>query len=554
MNMRTCVAPSGRFIFGIHQPRYRIANLRQRAAIEPLGATGAGDPVDNRQNFPSGDLQEEQGRWIFEIPNALPFRGTTYIDKSWADARAKEPASIRLPPAPSFSFRESLARLDESKGINDRDLSRALAVMPEPVLLALAANSTDPADLIAIANLSCEFIAGENGGPLGLKYRSDESGRNRPIIQRHALFEAVANNPHLPDDYKVAMVLRPGVQGSSEVVGEWRLEEKTHIFEYLRRNSYIPWGHYAANFADDAVRYRLGDLAPPDMRGLRHLYYQRTYIRLAEDLGLRTPRSRSLSVTELEELRRSIISEIHRRPDAIPFTATLWGWNYGFDFTPSGYRLHASHQQIHQQFALLPSAVDAWYDDGEPAGTIASYGCGDLVAEFIGKYRRQTGEHFFEKYLTAIRGNRRMDRGSGDSNLILHEDEDVMLFVPKAQTSQWELQILTLKPVGNILEADTACRASLDRALLVAMRILAAMGARMVTTIEFPKRFVGTEEDQRLLYSFLPRLPESPGAFSEAQLRFINGHYPEDFAAACRARMRDAGLVIHPEQWLEQRQ
>jgi hypothetical protein len=27
------------------------------------------------------------------------------------------------------------------------------------------------------------------------------------------------------------------------------------------------------------------------------------------------------------------------------------------------------------------------------------------------------------------------------------------------------------------------------------------------------------------------------GAFSEAELRFINGHYPEDFAFACRAAM-----------------
>ncbi len=47
------------------------------------------------------------------------------------------------------------------------------------------------------------------------------------------------------------------------------------------------------------------------------------------------------------------------------------------------------------------------------------------------------------------------------------------------------------------------------------------------------------ENDQRLLYSFLPKLPESPGAFSETQLRWINGHFPEDFAAACRAAYRN---------------
>jgi len=58
-----------------------------------------------------------------------------------------------------------------------------------------------------------------------------------------------------------------------------------------------------------------------------------------------------------------------------------------------------------------------------------------------------------------------------------------------------------------------------------------------VTNIEYSKRFDSTDTDQRLLYSFLPRLPHSPGAFSEAQLRWITGHYPEDFALACRSRL-----------------
>jgi hypothetical protein len=51
----------------------------------------------------------------------------------------------------------------------------------------------------------------------------------------------VANNPCLPDLYKEVMVLRPGVQGQSEIVGEWRTGG-SRVFEYLRRNSYIPWG------------------------------------------------------------------------------------------------------------------------------------------------------------------------------------------------------------------------------------------------------------------------------------------------------------------------
>ncbi|MBU1986263.1 MAG: hypothetical protein KJ846_03450, partial [Proteobacteria bacterium] len=71
-----------------------------------------------------------------------------------------------------------------------------------------------------------------------------------------------------------------------------------------------------------------------------------------------------------------------------------------------------------------------------------------------------------------------------------------------------------------------------------AQKALAGLGARMVTSIEYPKR-IGRKGElgQHLLYAFLPRLPKSPGAFSEAQLRFINGHYPEDFAAVCRQQL-----------------
>jgi sugar phosphate isomerase/epimerase len=112
-----------------------------------------------------------------------------------------------------------------------------------------------------------------------------------------------------------------------------------------------------------------------------------------------------------------------------------------------------------------------------------------------------------------------------------------MVFIPKAQTSQWEIQLMALKPIGNILEADTSTRQSLDRAMLATMKILAALGANLVTIIEYSKRFDATDTDQRLIYAFLPRLPQSPGAYTEAQLRWIINHYPEDFAAACRSRL-----------------
>ena len=135
------------------------------------------------------------------------------------------------------------------------------------------------------------------------------------------------------------------------------------------------------------------------------------------------------------------------------------------------------------------------------------------------------------------------NRAGFASSLIIWEDKHAMLFVPKAQTSQWEIQLMALKNnnqqvVGNIVEADSATRASLNHGILLAQKALAGLGARMVTSIEYPKRLGNAGANgQHLLYSFLPRLPQSPGAFSEAQLRYINGHYPEDFAAVCRKQI-----------------
>ena len=158
----------------------------------------------------------------------------------------------------------------------------------------------------------------------------------------------------------------------------------------------------------------------------------------------------------------------------------------------------------------------------------------------IEQYRAAFKSSLFHDYYQAIIGNQRMDgRSDLSRELIVWQDEQVLLFVPKAQTSQWELQIMT-KPgtdqsfVGHVIEADQALRRSLDSAILKAQQALAGRGAKLVTTIEYSKRFASERQDQPLIYCFMPKLPQSPGAFSEIQLRFINGHYPEDFAAVCR--------------------
>ncbi|MFZ0724615.1 MAG: hypothetical protein WAM61_02400 [Desulfobacterales bacterium] len=550
MSPRTSVTASGHFIYGVHKPHFQVTNLRRDDRVRVLGTLGDGRPVNSHTNFPVGEINEPGAEWIFEIPNAFPFRGTTYILRSWADDKARAPSTIRLPEPQAWSFTDLVRQWPggEADPSSANRLDQIFQMLPEPLQLALATTSTDPRDLIRLAEQCCDFVHdAATGQPVGLAYAADGDAPPKAVIRNHLVFETLANNAYMPNDYKEVMVLRPGAQGGSEITADWQAASGSHVFEYLRRNSYIPWGHFAANMADDAVRYRIKDLTRDDVSGLRHLYYQRTYVRIARELGLKLPSARgSLSPEILEDLRRGILDAL-RRGDAagrLGFACTLWGWNFGFDFSPSRYRLHASHQQIHQQYALVPAAVpDSGYSLTGHA--LEAYCCGDLIRDFCRQYRQSTGRPFFESYIAAIRGNRRLDGDSARENsLVVYEDQQVMIFVPKAQTSQWELQLMTLEPVGNILETDERTRASLDRAILISMKILTALGAEMITVIEYAKRFDSADEDQRLLYAFLPRLPESPGAFSEAQLRWILGHYPEDFAVACRRRLPEAMPVV----------
>jgi hypothetical protein len=543
MMPRTCVAPSGRFVYGIHIPSFSVSNLRQEDHVQSLGRDEESRTVDNHINFPIGDIEEQNAEITYEIPNPFPFKGVTYILKSWAEAKAKDPAAIKLPTVEPYSFSNLIKEWYGEKELSDIQMDRFFQSLPNPLKLTLATTTCDPEDLIRLAEDCCEFDHHpDSGRPVGLVFEKRKSNGSRAIIADKHLYDAIANNVFLPDDYKRVMVLRPGAQGGSEIVGDSKNKENgSHVFEYLRRNSYIPWGHYAANMADDAIRYRIDDLTLKDMIGMRHLYYQRTFVRLADELGLSPPSPRiPLKLETLERLRQEIIRVLETLGNGLSlrFNCTLWGWNFGFDYAPSGYRLHASHQQIHQQYAMVPREVSGANISAAPERPIKAFTCGDMIQEFTEQYRKKTGKPFFDTYLQAIRNNQRLDgRNDRESSLIIHENDRVMLFVPKAQTSQWEIQLLVLDQAGNILEADTDTRFAIDRAMLIAMKILSAMGARMITVIEYAKRFDSNDKDQRLLYTFLPRLPESPGAFSEAQMRWINGHYPEDFAVACRNQL-----------------
>jgi hypothetical protein len=534
---RTCVSPEGQFVYGIHKPSYSVHNLRSNTAISQLGELESGEPLLNKTNFPEANVNVEGADWIFEIPNPFSFRGTTYIDKEWADACCKQPAKIRLTENDPVSLTTIL---------NDDSIPASfIKKLPRPLQLALATTSTDPLDLISLAEISCEFSRDSQNIVQGLVYKDNTPHTPKPLIHDHDLFEAVANNSALPDIYKIIMVIRPGAQGASEIIGEWEKDNDTHVYEYLRRNSYIAGGHYAANMADSALRYSIDQLSLQDITALRHLYYQRTYVRLAELLQLDIEFSQhSLSDLQLEDIRLKIIDAING--SNVEQLATLWGWNFGFDFASSGYRLHASHQQIHQQYAMVPESVITY--EGNPhqeTGNMKSYSSGDLIKEVIDTYGAYYGRDFFSDYTNALLKNKRMDgRTHLENDLIVWQDSHVILFVPKAQTSQWELQLMTKKGrnekcPGNIIETDSKYRESLNLGILKAQQALAGRGAKMITTIEYSKRIGQISKFQQpLLYSFLPRLPQSPGAFSEAQLRFINGHYPEDFAMVCRQELR----------------
>lgn len=527
--MRTCVTPEKHFVFAIHKPSYSVRNLRSRTRHEELGVDrNEKNPVFNYRNYPDGDIDVAHADWTYEIANPFPFRGTTYIGKTWADSSAENPDRIKIPQPPEVSLHTFF-----KENSIDPDI---IPTLPRQLLLGLATTSTDSDDLTALARKSCTFTFDDNGQPTGLCYH-DVSG-NRAVIEDFELFEAVANNPHLPDVYKIAMVIRPGAQGRSEIVGDYHAAESTHIYEYLRRNSYIGGGHYAANMADDAIRYRTTALTQADIQGLRHLYYQRSYARLADLLNIPVPEI-PLTENDLEVIRQKIRS--HPDLDTLDLDATLWGWNFGFDFSSSGYRLHASHQQIHQQYSMIPAEIDAYHDGfSDPAGAYRSFSSGDMIDEVIASYDACHQSSFFNDYFRSITRNTRMDnRTDRDCNLIVWQDDHVILFVPKAQTSQWELQLMTSPDtsgnfIGNIVEADTTVRRSLNIGILKAQHALADKGASLVTTIEYSKRFSSNRTDHPMIYCFIPKLPHSPGAFSETQLRFINGHYPEDFATACR--------------------
>jgi hypothetical protein len=337
LSVRTCITTSGEFVYGIHKPDYTVVNLREKNHIATLGHIDGKTAVENKINFPANDVTIDNADWVFEISNPFPFMGATFILKSSADKRIENANPFAIIKKHKSSKLEA-GIINEVEG-ND------------PLIISLGRMSTDPDLLVELAGISCLFeFDPHTGEPAGIQYEKTKNGEIRPAITNRHLFEIVSNNPFLPDTYKQAMVLTPGIQGPNKIVGEYKNSAGTHIWEYLRENSYIPWGHYAANMAHDSIRYKIEALKKEDLIGLRHLYYQRVYTQLAQSLGIPVPaKKRTLTEEELESLRIHLLETTKDNEGDkthLSFNASMWGWNFGFDLSPSGYRLNASHQQI----------------------------------------------------------------------------------------------------------------------------------------------------------------------------------------------------------------
>jgi len=74
MTLKTCVDPSGKFVYDIHKPSFRAENMRFPDNVSELGKFEDGTAVKNLSNLPVGHVDETCGVWIFEISNPFPLR------------------------------------------------------------------------------------------------------------------------------------------------------------------------------------------------------------------------------------------------------------------------------------------------------------------------------------------------------------------------------------------------------------------------------------------------------------------------------------------------
>jgi len=121
-SLKTCVGVDAKFIVGVHKPEFKVLNFRDNDCLTSLGQLKDGTIIDNSINFPKGDLFEPNADIIYEIANAFPFRGTTYINSAWADIKADHSIKIHIPKPEPCSLLKNFQSVQKSKNHNKKNI------------------------------------------------------------------------------------------------------------------------------------------------------------------------------------------------------------------------------------------------------------------------------------------------------------------------------------------------------------------------------------------------------------------------------------------------
>lgn len=192
-----------------------------------------------------------------------------------------------------------------------------------------------------------------------------------------------------------------------------------------------------------------------------------------------------------------------------------YGMNYGLPRIHKGRQViasGASQPHLHSQVAALSRS---------------SHNSGDRIGVLCKAYRETYNRDYLGDYMVALRA----------ADLILHEDDNAILYVPVAQRFDNELQIMVRNPaVGNILDTTPEIRrsvASLEH-LAYAMYQHPELNIQSFNTVMYAARFSATNDfGQRMIVSICPRT--TIVALSELAHRNVVDSFPWRSAQSLRA-------------------
>jgi LmbE family N-acetylglucosaminyl deacetylase/diadenosine tetraphosphate (Ap4A) HIT family hydrolase len=204
-----------------------------------------------------------------------------------------------------------------------------------------------------------------------------------------------------------------------------------------------------------------------------------------------------------------------------------YGMNYGLARIYKGKQVipaGASQPHLHTQVAGLSKS---------------SFNAGDRIGLLCRAYHEKHQRDYLEDYIHAI----------SQANLLLHEDDHAVLYIPIAQRFNFEVQIMVKdRAVGNILDTTPEIRKSLGRLehLTYMMYQNEELSIQSFNTVMYATRFSAKNNyGQRLVVSIYPRTTIM--ALSELAGRNVVDSFPWDAAAALRGS-KERGMTMGPRK------